>query len=189
MTEKEIFNGILSKGKNLPNSVLYFEREIDNIEEHVGKTDHSVVKKFIDLDSKRRVDRHAKKLLDNLKEKTAQKLPESNVFKFNVHWDPSVGISRQTHSEYVHTFGETFYEQIKRLIDNNQNQEGVFERLKENDADLLQEVLHHTYFCIDTVSHFHGREDILQKVYKITIFTEISQFGFKNSSFFRSKPT
>ncbi len=164
MTEKEIFNGILSKGRNLPNSVLYFQREIENIENEVGQTEHNLLKKFIDLDNRRRVDRQAKPLLDKLKEKIVDKLPESNVFKFNVHWDRNVGISRDTHPEYIQKFGETFYEQVKLLIDNNQRQDTVFECLKQNDAGLLQEVLHHAYFCIDTVSHFHGREDILLKV-------------------------
>jgi hypothetical protein len=166
VTEKEIFNGILSKGKNLPSSVLYFEREIDGIEEQVGKSNHKLISKFIDLDNRRRVDRASMDLLDKLKEKSAAKLPDTNKFKFNVHWDPEVGISRETHGDYIKKFGETFYERVKELIDTNQKQETVFERLKQNDANLLQEVLHHAYFCNDTVSHFHGREDILLKVMK-----------------------
>ncbi len=83
MTEKEIFNGIL-KAKNVKNNVLYFEREIEDIESYVD-SNPSLTAKFIDLDSDKKIDKLANNLLEVLKnDKIRSKLPESNIFKFKV---------------------------------------------------------------------------------------------------------
>jgi hypothetical protein len=166
VTEKEIFNGILSKGRNLSSNVLYFEREIEGIyDQNVINKNINLAKKFVDLDKNNRVDKEAKELLDALKyEKVTKVMPESNRFKFNVKWDTKAGISRETHSEYIKEFGEVFYEQTRQLIDKNQNQERYIEQLGKLDTELLQEVLDHANFCNDTVEKFQGRQDYLRKV-------------------------
>ena len=84
MTEKEIFNGILNN-KNTSNSVLYFQRNIVDIDEYAAKSNLSIVKKFIDMDKEDRIDQSARKLLEELKnEKIPSKISKSNLFKFDV---------------------------------------------------------------------------------------------------------
>ena len=83
VTEKEIYNGILN-AKNLANNVLFFEREIVDIEQNI-QSNRSLASKFIDLDDKFKVDEHAKSFLNNLKySKIPSRLPSSNIFKLKV---------------------------------------------------------------------------------------------------------
>ena len=83
MTEKEIFNGILN-AKNLAHNVLFFEREIVDIEQNI-QSNRSLASKFVDLDGKYNVDENAKRFLNNLKyNKISSKLPQSNIFKRKV---------------------------------------------------------------------------------------------------------
>ena len=77
-------------------------------------------------------------------------LPESNIFKFKVKWDKETGVSFKSHPEYIKNFGDTFYEQVKILIDKNQQKEKNNFSAKEN--ELLQEVLDHVAFCNLTFS-------------------------------------
>ena len=87
-------------------------------------------------------------------------------------WDKEFGISLSAHADYINEFAKTFYEQVKILIDRNQSQESELNKLDKKDADLLHEVLDHVYFCLETASKFHGREDLLEKVSKF-IFLSI----------------
>lgn len=83
VTEKEIFNGILNN-KNTSNTVLYFQRNIVDIDEYAAKN-LAIVKKFIDLDKEDRVDKASRALLDELKNvKIPSKLSSSNIFKYDV---------------------------------------------------------------------------------------------------------
>ena len=83
MTEKEIFNGVI-RAKNIENNVLFFVREIDDIEEHY-KDNIKLSLKFIDIDKNKNIDETAKKFLNDLKyDKIPKKLPQSNIFKYNV---------------------------------------------------------------------------------------------------------
>lgn len=69
-----------------------------------------------------------------------------------------------THEKYLHEFGDTFYAQLKRLIDKSQEQKSEYAYLSEEDVKILQEVLDHAIFCNETVEKFHGRKDLLDKV-------------------------
>ena len=123
------------------------------------------MKKFIELDHHNKVDHEIKSLLETLKQdKIPKALPKSNIFKFDVKWSTESGISLSTHSDYIEKFGETFYEQVKLLIDRNQKEKNYFENLSSEDAELLQEVLDHAYFCVKTAEKFKGRNDILDQV-------------------------
>ncbi|RNA01612.1 NACHT and WD repeat domain-containing 2-like, partial [Brachionus plicatilis] len=165
VTEKEIFNGIL-KAKNVEKNVLYFEREIEDLDENIEKN-VSIAKRFTELDKKNCADKEVRNLLDELKyKKIPSKLPESNMFKFKVKWDSKSGISLDTHREYIEKFAETFYEQVKKLIDVNYEQQKEFDDLSHEDHELIQEVIDHACFCNETVSKFHGRADILQEIQK-----------------------
>ena len=85
VTEKEIFNGILN-AKNLANNVLFFEREIVDIEQNI-QNNRSLAAKFIDLDDKFNVDENAKHFLNDLKyNKIPSRLPSSNIFKLKVYF-------------------------------------------------------------------------------------------------------
>ena len=70
----------------------------------------------------------------------------------------------ENNREYIETFAETFYEQVKLLIDKNQLVKTEFSDLNEKDLNLVREVLDHAYFCNETSSKFHGREDLLLEV-------------------------
>ena len=70
----------------------------------------------------------------------------------------------ETHLEYIEKFAATFYEQVKRLIDKNQQVKSEFSDLKEDELTLIQEVLEHAYFCNETAEKFHGRQDLLLEV-------------------------
>jgi hypothetical protein len=98
VTEKEIFNGLL-KAKNRNNNVLYFEREIEGLEESIAENPE-LCGRFIDLTSEKKVDKAAKNLLDKLKnEKIKACLGCGNSHRFRVKWDKEVGISLETHRQ------------------------------------------------------------------------------------------
>ena len=64
--------------------MLFFVREIDDLEENI-KSNVNLAKKFIEIDKNNEIDESARTLLDDLKyKKIPAKLPESNIFKFNV---------------------------------------------------------------------------------------------------------
>jgi hypothetical protein len=63
-------------------------------------------------------------------------------------------------------FGDVFYEQCKLLIDKNYKEKSKhFSSLGQVESALLQEVLGHANFCNETAEKFHGRQDILLKVF------------------------
>lgn len=162
MTEKEVFNGIL-RAPDVNKNVLYFEREIQGLEESIHCNPH-LAGKFIDLNNDKTLDKSAKALLEKLKEKIPPKLHSANRFKFTVQWDKENGISLNTHKDYVEQFGNTFYEQVKKMIDRNQVKEFENEKISEMDQELIKEVMDHARFCKDKVSQFHGRQELLKKV-------------------------
>ena len=163
MTEKEIFNGILN-AENVANNVILFIREIEDVKDYI-EIDKSIAWRYIDVDEENKIDEQAQALLTDLTmKKIPAKLPETNTFRFKVKWAKGKGITQETHPEYMKEFGELFYEQTKKLIDRNQTQESLFEKLDKRDTELLKEVLKHAYFCTQSVERFHGREDLLGQV-------------------------
>ena len=162
ITEKEIFNGILRKNENeLTDNVLYFEREIEDICSYVD-SNPGLVGRYIDLDDDKKIDNSSKVLLDTLKkQKIKSKLTKNQMFKFKVKFDKDVGISLDTHRDYITEFGETFYEQVVKLIDRNHARNEKKQKLTEEDAELMLEVLDHARFCKEKVALFHGREDLV----------------------------
>ena len=91
-------------------------------------------------------------------------MSDSNIFKFNVQWDAEHGISLQTHRDYIEDFGNTFFNQVKNLIDRNQISDSKADEMNEADRDLIREMLDHARFCKEKVSQFHGRNDLLDKM-------------------------
>lgn len=81
-----------------------------------------------------------------------------------MNWSTTSGISLDTHKDYVIKFGELFYEQVKMLIDRNQQDKSSLKASNQDEQALLQEVLDHAYFCNETAEKFRGRVDILNKV-------------------------
>ena len=152
------------KSKNRNNNVLYFEREIEGLEESIEENP-ALCGKFIDLTIKKKVDIPAKNLLQRLKnEKIKPCMNSANTYQFKVKWDKEAGISLETHREYIESFGDIFYEKVKKLIDKNQVKEFSSEKLSELDEVLIREVLDHARFCKDKVSQFHGRKELLDTV-------------------------
>lgn len=67
---------------------------------------------------------------------------------------------------YIQSFAKEFYDQVKKLIDKNQ-QNNITElgsSLNKADLELGLELLDHAYFCIETAEKFHGRIDLLAQV-------------------------
>jgi NACHT domain- and WD repeat-containing protein len=151
VTEKEIYNGIL-KTKNVNDNALYFVRQIEDYE-----TDTSSVKSKFFENEKSSNDL----LYDLMEKKIPVVLSEKNIFKFKVKWVPEVGISLETHSNYVKEFGEMFYEKVKLLIDRNQSK---YNLSSLRNYPLIKEVLYHAHFCNDSVKKFQGRDDVLDKI-------------------------
>lgn len=81
-----------------------------------------------------------------------------------VKWDNQIGISLETHEEYIKNFGKTFYDQVIKLIDRNQIIDAKKNVLNEADSELIREVLDHARFCKEKVSQFHGRKQLLDQV-------------------------
>jgi DNA-binding transcriptional regulator GbsR (MarR family) len=75
-------------------------------------------------------------------------------------------VSLNSHKDYIEQFASTFYDQVKRLIDKNQEIQHEFKQLNstKNDEALFHEVLDHAYFCNETAHKFHGRQDLLIEV-------------------------
>ena len=70
--------------ENIENNVLFFIREIDDIEQHF-KDNIRLSQRFIDIDKNKNIDQTAKKFLHDLKyNKIPGKLSSSNIFKYNV---------------------------------------------------------------------------------------------------------
>ena len=68
----------------MANNVLYFIREIEDIEQNVD-LNIKLARRFIEIDSNNKIDESARLLLNDLKWKKIQsRLPETNIFKFNV---------------------------------------------------------------------------------------------------------
>jgi hypothetical protein len=140
------------------------------------------------------VDSDAEALLDELKnKKVPAKLNENtNIFKFDVQWRNN-GIDSDTLNEYLITFGEIFYQQIKRLVDEAVFREVQKEKLvskvymrlgvieseldlgdsygvsKQNEMlvefkELMTELGLHANEYNVTISKFFGRDDLMMKV-------------------------
>ena len=84
--------------------------------------------------------------------------------------DIQQGISIETHSEYIKDFGKKFYESVKNLIDKNAQKKYFTDLFSETDKALVQEIARHARFSIECVKKFHGRVDLVKKVYKLDIF-------------------
>jgi hypothetical protein len=163
VTEKEIYNGLI-KAQNTKQNVLMFIREIVDIKDNI-KSNAKLAGRFIDLDEGGNVDTDAENLLNSLKtDKIAKYLPESNMHKFKVKWDPNGGVTRKTHPDYMEEFGETFFKAVKELIDQNARQPYYLDNFDTKDKQLLQEIVEHANFCNECVEKFHGRIDLLDRV-------------------------
>lgn len=88
VTEKEIFKGVLT-AKNQENNVLFFQREIIDIEAKfeeakLNNKNLSLFKRFIDID-KNEIDQEVKSLVTELKNrKVPSVLASQNIFEFDV---------------------------------------------------------------------------------------------------------
>ena len=68
----------------MPNNVLCFIREIENLEENIS-SNIKLAKRFIEIDNDGKVDESTKILLNELKyKKIPSKLPKENIFEFKV---------------------------------------------------------------------------------------------------------
>ena len=84
-------------------------------------------------------------------------------------WDKEAGVSLNSHRSYIEEFADTFYEQVKNLIDKNQQYKKEYQIANPNEATLMQEVLEHAHFCNETAQKFHGRNDLLLEVYILNL--------------------
>jgi hypothetical protein len=151
---------------------LFFTREIEDIKDHI-KTNTRLAKRFIDLNDDETVDTDAQNLLSVLSEKIRSTMPATNFFNFKVKWDPNKGVTRATHPDYMKNFGNTFYNAVKQLIDQNASQPYYLDRFSMKDKHIVQEIVEHANFSNECVEKFHGRIDLLDRV---SIFEFPDQF-------------
>ena len=62
-------------------------------------------------------------------------------------------------------FSKDFEESVKRLIDLNARKPYFLDKFLEHDRALFQEVLDHARFSVECVEKFHGRVDLIEKVF------------------------
>ena len=84
---------------------------------------------------------------------------------FKVDFDAEVGISYETHKSYIENFSKSFYDSVKNLIDKNAQKEFFTDNLTNNDKILIQEIITHALFSKESVQKFHGRVNLLKKVF------------------------
>ena len=95
-----------------------FIREIENLEDHLNDSN---APRFIDLiknkNSQIEIDWEAKKLIDNLKKvKIPTKLNASNIHYYKIKWKNNQ-IDKDELNDYLRKFGEDFFSQMVRLIE------------------------------------------------------------------------
>lgn len=166
VTEKEVIEGIL-KSTNIDDNVLVFIREINDIEtSEVINSNKSLARRFIDLDNDGNIDLEAKELLDDLKRRIREKVPEANMHIFNnIKWNSkSGGVTRDDNGDYLKLFGEKFFESVKKLIDMNARKSDLLKEINVYDHNLIAEVLNHARFSLECVEKFQGRSDLVEKI-------------------------
>ncbi len=197
VTQKEIYEGLLNE-KEPNTSAICFIRDITNLETNLSDAN---VARFIDVktdsDGKVIVDKEAKSLLDELKnKKVPSKLnAKTNIFQFQVEWRNN-GIDSECIQSYLDSFGDVFFVQIKRLVDEAMFREQQKEKLVhrvylklgviddevdlsesfsgqsvrnemlEEFKDLMLELGLHANEYNVTISKFFGRDDLMIKVNK-----------------------
>jgi hypothetical protein len=157
----------------------------------------SIAQRFIDLrkeQGKFVIDNDAQNLLEDLKQKKIPKfLNESNIFHYNVKWNND-DIDEDDLKAYLKDFGETFFREIIRLIEdavqievdkntinfdqcienssiklkNSKRSNKEVTKLKSKiESDLksiVQEVSTHVEQCEGIINTFLGRIDVINKV-------------------------
>ncbi|KAK3789703.1 hypothetical protein RRG08_020157, partial [Elysia crispata] len=109
-------------------------------------------------------DQEAQRLLTRLEDETlAQNIPSTNVFKYEVNWQPNEGISpdsNPTHREYLTKLCEDAEKRLMTLC-----QRAFTQRARVTTRDpLFQETLQHLTFCQSKCEAFHGRAESLQLI-------------------------
>ena len=76
-------------------------------------------------------------------------------------------MSYATHKNYIESFAKTFYDSVKSLIDKNAQKKYFTDQFNQSEKSVLSEVLKHARFSVECVKKFHGRVNMLNKVFII----------------------
>ena len=197
ITEDEINNGIFKDAAERANEcALCFIREIDNLEEHLSD---SKAWRFTDLKTTpegkmtAELDEEAQALLHELKyvKIPAVLNPDTNIIKFNVRWVNNQ-IDASILDSYLKEFGESFYTQVVRLIDQAKQAEKLspsamllstglnnplastpllagaeaakLPAMTKELNDLIVEISLHALEWAETTGKFFGRDELMLKI-------------------------
>ena len=158
VTEDEIRVGMLEVPSPHSHCVAYF-RDLQGISSVINTESTS---RYIDT-KQNKVDAEAQKLLNQLKQKVVVCLDKNNVQQMSIPWTGSgISLDNNEHIKYLDSFCTKVYDDMKFLIDQHAVQ--AVTSMSHPNSGLYDEVLRHTWFCVNKCKLFCGQEDVLDAV-------------------------
>lgn len=71
---------------------------------------------------------------------------------------------RDLNAKYFKNFEDLFIQDVKRLIDREQQKKKLFQDFPQEDKELVDEINLHLSFCAELNEKFIGREELVEKV-------------------------
>lgn len=71
---------------------------------------------------------------------------------------------RELNAKYFKNFEDSFIQDVKRLIDREQQKKKLFQEFSYEDKELVDEINLHLSFCAELSEKFIGREELVEKV-------------------------
>ncbi|KAL8605123.1 hypothetical protein ACOMHN_018924 [Nucella lapillus] len=152
MTELEVYEGLINiqKEKDRRNNCIVFERQIDDLFEHL---DHPLARRFCDVVSgDTETDGDAQTALHNLKLRSQRAVPSFNFRSTKVSWTLK-GIDPEYHKEHIQVLTDHFYHTTRALVDRNML---LYDQLAAD--ELYHEVVAHWNMVVGRCLTFVGRE-------------------------------
>ncbi|KAF6039480.1 hypothetical protein EB796_002212 [Bugula neritina] len=155
----EIDTGLFNveKQKFRDDNCLLFRKKITNIEECLERKRAS---KFIDLyPATNEVDKAANSAMVNLRQTVESSVSPNNIFDFNIEWAEPAGIDSKEHKDYLISFGNTLFEQIRRHVD-----VCMIEWAHYPNNELYTEIQQHWLCTRSNLEHFYEQGQYLQAI-------------------------
>ena len=147
-----------------PSRVLWFRRVISDINsEHVLQSDDKMLPRFKDKTGDDQKDEESSSLLGGLQESMSSQIAKSNLFEYEVTWQPHKGIDPQENDKHKAYLGQLCHEaetHLSEMIEKSLDQK----RRLVSGNPLFREVLQHVVFLKEKCKMFHGRNATLEHV-------------------------
>uniref|UniRef100_A0ABM0GQ48 Leucine-rich repeat and WD repeat-containing protein KIAA1239-like n=1 Tax=Saccoglossus kowalevskii TaxID=10224 RepID=A0ABM0GQ48_SACKO len=150
VTENEICRGIL-ESSDAAQSTIWYHRVFHHI---TMDRDNPQLSRHVDT-----MEDDSSVLLNSLKNKLANVLPDRNIQTYNLKWskkgfDP---VAVNDHRKYIQQFCSDFEHQMQELV-----VQAISERVHFDSLDpLYEDIIQHVSFCQNKCEAFQGREDTL----------------------------